>query len=69
MGLNRCTYCLKKRGFSMACKYCKQSFCTSCLQPEYHSCAQLAEMVGTLKSSLQEQLEKNKCVKAKLEKI
>lgn len=33
----RCANC-KKKGIPLTCKFCSNSFCTSCIQLEIHNC-------------------------------
>lgn len=63
----RCHSCSKKKSLLTACKYCKHSFCFSCLQQEVHECENLEEMKMEKHKLLKNRLESERCIKRKLE--
>ena len=58
------TNCLK-----IDCKFCSLPFCTYCLLPEKHLCANLMNCKNESKTKLAAELEKNRCVAKKIKLI
>ena len=69
MARSRCAYCKKRVDFSMACKYCQEKVCTTCLMPEYHDCAKICQMKKRMHEQLSVDLNACKCVAEKISKI
>lgn len=65
----KCLSCKRKISLTCSCKFCKNIFCFSCLQPEIHNCTELNTMKHVFLESLNEKLQKEKCVSTKVQKI
>ena len=65
----KCYKCNKKKFINLLCKYCNNSYCTSCIQPEIHLCIKMDECKNVKCKILKNKLEAEKCVKNKLIKI
>lgn len=69
MPKTKCHYCHSSKGMKLICKFCKKSYCTSCLMPEVHNCDNMEDCLSCSRSSLSNELLKNKCIKPKIESI
>lgn len=47
----RCFFCNKKK-ITVACKWCKHDFCTTCIQVESHECPEIESCVSSKKLEL-----------------
>ena len=49
----RCKNCKKKK-VTIECKWCKEEYCTSCIQVEEHNCSNIEECVKYKKDKLED---------------
>jgi predicted nucleic acid binding AN1-type Zn finger protein len=63
----KCDHCKKKIHLRFDCKWCKISFCSSCLAVEKHDCIKIGEMKATKHEELKTVLLNNKTFRDKLE--
>jgi len=64
----KCSYCKKKVGImAIECKYCQNSFCTSCITLENHECKGIEEYKNKNKQILSDTL--NSATYSKAEKF
>ena len=53
----RCKNCKKKK-VTIECKWCKEEYCTSCIQVEEHNCSNIEECVKYKKDKLEGNLQR-----------
>ena len=53
----RCKECIKK-GITIECKWCKNEYCTKCIQLEVHNCENIEERNNFKNETLQSSLRK-----------
>ena len=65
----RCENCNKKKPFLIECKYCKNNYCTYCLEIEKHRCVN-AELCKKRKlAELEKKLLSEQTKQTKIQKI
>lgn len=52
--------CCKKRKMTIECKWCKEEYCTKCIQVEVHECTNIKECINYKKEKLENSLKKIK---------
>lgn len=65
----KCLSCKRKVSLTRSCKFCDNSFCFSCLQPEIHDCTEINTMKNIGLELLNIKLQNDKCISAKVQKI
>lgn len=53
----KCKNCKKKK-LTIECKWCKEEYCTSCIQVEIHNCCNMEECINYKKTKLKVDLQK-----------